>query len=213
MTIASSSVADVFSSALRGEACHVIGLEPSPRRLPISTWRNRADAGDASVLAYCVGPTLDIGCGPGRMTQHLAELGHPVLGIDVVPEAVSQTRERGVAALVHDVFEALPGEGTWETALLADGNIGIGGDPRALLARTAELIRPGGRVVVDLAAPGSGLKTSTVRIQTRFRRSGPFAWSVVGVDAIGAVSAGTGLVLRGLHRHEKRWFAVLTRPA
>ena len=55
---------------------------------------------------------------------------------------------------MRDVFGPLPGEGRWDTALLADGNIGIGGDPVALLARVRELLAPEGRVVVDLAAPG-----------------------------------------------------------
>ena len=40
---------------------------------------------------------------------------------------------RGGAALRRDVFAPLPGEGRWYTALLADGNVGIGGDPVALL--------------------------------------------------------------------------------
>jgi len=213
MTAAPASIADVFSSALRGEACHIVGLEPVPVRLPVATWSSRADTDDVALLAHCVGPTLDIGCGPGRMTQHLAELGHPVLGIDVVAEAVAQTRARGVAALQRDVFDPLPGESQWGTALLADGNIGIGGDPRALLTRAGTLVRPGGLVVVDLAAPGAGVRTRTVRIQTRLRRSRPFPWSVVGADAIGAVSTGTGLVVLGLHRQDDRWFAVLTKGA
>ena len=53
----------------------------------------------------------------------------------MVPEAVAQTPDRGVAAIRRNVFDALPGEGRWRTALLADGNIGIGGDPAALLRR------------------------------------------------------------------------------
>ena len=95
------------------------------------------------MLAHCVGPTLDVGCGPGRMSAHLAGRGRCVLGIDVVREAVDQTRARGVSALLRDVFAPLPGEGRWDTALLADGNIGIGGDPVALLRRVAHAARAG----------------------------------------------------------------------
>ena len=36
----------------------------------------------------------------------------------------------------RDLFGALPGEGTWSHVLLADGNIGIGGDPVTLLSHT-----------------------------------------------------------------------------
>ena len=50
----------------------------------------------------------------------------------------------GGPALRRSVFDPLPGEGRWGTALLLDGNIGIGGDPRALLAPDwRELRRPG----------------------------------------------------------------------
>ncbi|HEX4190519.1 MAG TPA: class I SAM-dependent methyltransferase [Marmoricola sp.] len=209
MTAVAASFADVFSSALRGEACHIVGLDDAPRPLPVATWRQVPDAGDVAVLSQCDGPSLDVGCGPGRMTQHLAELGHAVLGIDVVPEAVFQTRERGVAALLRDVFEPVPGEGRWASVLLADGNIGIGGNPRALLARANELLASGGRVVVDVEPPGTGLRTSTVHLRTRARECRPFPWSVVGADAIGPLAAASGFTVLGLHQHDQRYFAVL----
>ncbi len=208
-----TSFTSVYSSALRGEACRVVGLTDHPRPLPVAAWTRGADAADRALLAHCVGPTLDIGCGPGRMTQFLAETGHAVLGIDVVPEAVFQTRERGVPALLRNVFDHVPGEGRWATALLADGNIGIGGDPRALLHRVATLVEPGGRVVVDLEAPGSGVQTRQVRLETRFGRSHPFGWSIVGSDSIGLIAAGTGLRVASLDNHGDRWFAVLVKGA
>ena len=86
-----------------------------------------------------------------------------VLGVDVVREAVDQTVARGVVALRRDVFDRLPGEGRWETALLADGNVGIGGDPVALLLRAGELVAADGRVVVELAPPGVRPRTEWAR--------------------------------------------------
>ena len=206
-----ASFVDVFSSALRGEECHVVGFSAAPRPLPVTTWNRFADPGDTAVLDQCVGPTLDIGCGPGRMTQFLAERGHLVLGIDVVPEAVFQTRGRGVPAMLRDVFDPLPGEGRWATALLADGNIGIGGDPSALLRRVADLVSPGGRVVVDLEAPGSGVQTRSLLLRTRSHQSRPFPWSVVGLEAISAVADSAGLTVASMHDHADRWFAVLRK--
>ena len=62
----------------------------------------------------------------------------------------------GALALQRDVFGYLPGTGRWATVLLADGNIGIGGDPVALLRRAQNLLRPGGAVVTEISPPGSG---------------------------------------------------------
>ena len=61
------------------------------------SWSGVLD-GDHAVLDLCSGPTLDVGCGPGRMTRLLAERGAIVLGIDVVPEAISRTRYGGAVA-------------------------------------------------------------------------------------------------------------------
>lgn len=213
MSAATVSFAEVYTSALRGEACDVVGLSPERHALPVATWNKHADPGDHAVVGACVGTTLDIGCGPGRMTRHLAERGHVVLGIDVVPEAVFQTRMRGVPALLRNVFGPVPGEGRWGSALLADGNIGIGGDPHALLRRVAELLEPGGRLVVDLAPPGSGVETRAVRLESRSGLCKPFLWTVVGADAIDSVAAGTGLGPASLHTHGDRWFAALERTA
>ena len=54
-------------------------------------------------------------------------------------------RSCGALALHRDVFATVPGTGRWARVLLADGNIGIGGDPDALLSRVAELLKPPGR--------------------------------------------------------------------
>jgi SAM-dependent methyltransferase len=203
--------ARVFSQALRGDDCHVIGLDDGPVPLPVGRWRRAADASDQALLAHCVGHTLDVGCGPGRMSAHLMEQGHSVLGIDLVGEAVRQARERGVAALRRDVFAPLPGEGSWETVLLADGNIGIGGDPPALLARAVELAAPRGRVVVDLAPPGSGIHTRNLAIRSVRGTSRPFPWTVVGIDTIGPLAASVGLPVCHRQATAGRWFAVLER--
>ena len=37
--------------------------------------------------------TLDVGCGEGRLTRHLASLGHRVVGIDASPSLVAAARE------------------------------------------------------------------------------------------------------------------------
>lgn len=211
MTATCVPFTDVYSAALRGEACRVAGVAGDARPLPVEVWTRPADPSDAAVLEYCEGPTLDVGCGPGRMTEHLAGRGHLALGVDLVPEAVSRTRARGASALRRDVFGPLPGEGRWGTALLADGNLGIGGDPVALLTRIAVLLAPGGRVVADLSPPGVALERRLLWLETRSARSWPFPWAEVGVDGIPLLAAATGFGPPQVHHVGARWFAVLHR--
>jgi SAM-dependent methyltransferase len=173
------------------------------------TWRDAADVSDVALLAHCVGATLDIGCGPGRMSQALAVRGACVLGIDAVPEAVALTRARGASALVRDVFAPIPAEGRWDTALLADGNIGIGGDPVTLLRRVHDLLAPGGRAVVEVARPGVGMRMVSLALVCAGARSTPFPWSVVGVDAVPEVAAAAAMAVEQLVEYNDRWVAVL----
>lgn len=201
----------VFARALQGQQCQIVEVDgyAEARPLPIADWVRAADDADQLLLDRCVGPTLDIGCGPGRLSERLADLGHVVLGIDVVPEAVRQTLGRGATALRRNVFETLPGEGRWHTALLADGNIGIGGDPVTLLRRVRELLDPRGWVVAEFAAPGSGLRTTRAVLTCGGQRSRPFRWSVVGLDAVGAIAAEAGLVATATYGAAGRWCTVL----
>lgn len=202
----SIDVQQAFTAAFRQEGSSWIGLDDAPR--PVDAWTGDADASDRAILQHCHGATLDIGCGPGRMAERLATLGQVVLGIDVVPEAVFQTRERGAAALLRDVFDRIPAEGRWETALLADGNIGIGGDPVALLRRVREVLHSSGQAVIDLGAPGVGIRLGTVRLKSRSGLSEPFRWAAVGVDMAAYVAAEAGFTPPVIYRHGDRWFGV-----
>jgi SAM-dependent methyltransferase len=209
-----ASFSEVFSEALRGRPCSVVGLGAEPEALPVHVWRREADDADLALLALCRGHTVDLGCGPGRLSAALARLGHVVLGVDVVREAVDQALARGVSALRRDVFDRLPGEGRWHTALLADGNVGIGGDPAALLRRAGALVLAEGRVVVELGAPGIPPSTGWAVLRSAGVRSAPFRWATVGVDDIRDLSQRAGFAAADVHRiGERRWCAVLGRPA
>ena len=48
------------------------GLGDDPEELPVHRWRRDADPDDLELLAHCEGHTLDLGCGPGRLTAALA---------------------------------------------------------------------------------------------------------------------------------------------
>lgn len=206
---ARSSFADVFGDALRGHPCSVRGVFGAEGLLPVHEWVRPATSSDRALLDHCRGLTLDVGCGPGRMGAHLRKRGNQVLAVDIVGEAVHQARRRGVAAVHRSVFDPLPGEGAWDTVLLADGNIGIGGEPLTLLRRAAELLAADGRVVADLAPPGSGVSVHAAHLSSRGRRTPAFPWAQVGADAIEPLATGSGLGVVRVQHHHGRWFAVL----
>ncbi|SNQ51722.1 Methyltransferase type 11 [Frankia canadensis] len=210
------SPTSLYEAALRSADGRLWVRHPDGRRelLPVPTWRGGLAAGDASLLRRCVGPTLDIGCGPGRLAAALAGRGVPTLGIDVAPFAVRLARQAGAAALCRDVFGPLPAEGRWSTLVLADGNIGIGGDPGRLLARAAALLGPAGQVLVELRArPRPSSAATLVRLEGPDGRvSGTFPWAFVGPDDIGPSATVAGLAVTETWRGGGRRFATLRRP-
>lgn len=152
--------------------------------LEVERWCARADADDLEVLRRCEGSVLDVGCGPGRLVAELAARDVPALGIDVSEAAVARTTALGGRALRRSVFAPLPDEGRWGTALLVDGNVGIGGDPRALLARLRGLLAPGGLLIAE-TVPADVDERVLVRVTDALgRSSAPFPWARLGTPAL-----------------------------
>lgn len=154
--------------------------------LEVERWCARADAVDLEVLDRCEGAVLDVGCGPGRLVAELAARGRTVLGIDVSEAAVDRTVRLGGQSLRRSVFEPLPGEGRWDTVLLMDGNVGIGGDPRALLARVAGLLVPGGLLIAETARADVDERAhvQVVDVTDADAPGSPFPWARIGTPAL-----------------------------
>lgn len=204
-------IGKLYERALAGLE-HPVVEYPDGDAIPLAAQRwLRAAPGDDSQLGRCGGPTLDVGAGPGRLTVALAERGVPALAIDVTPYAVSLARSCGALALQRDVFGYLPGTGRWATVLLADGNIGIGGDPAVLLRRSRSLLKPGGTVVAEIEPPGAQLRRERVRLRTPDRSGAWFPWAWVGVDQIGALADSSALQVAQVWADAGRWFTELSR--
>ncbi|GAA4356012.1 hypothetical protein GCM10023145_25910 [Angustibacter luteus] len=143
-------VEHLYDDAVRaGQSLRLVALDGQPPPFDIARWTAAADPVDLALLERCEGVILDVGCGPGRMAAAIAGLGRPVLGVDIARGSVDRTAAAGALALRRSVFDTLPGEGRWDTVLLADGNLGIGADPDRLLRRVRELLRPGGLLLVE----------------------------------------------------------------
>lgn len=178
-------------------------------RMDAADWCGRPRPGDEALLDACAGSTLDVGCGPGRLVTALAERGVAALGIDISADAVAQAHGRGAAARLCDVFDEVPDAGWWAHILLADGNIGIGGNPVELLRRCVKLLRPRGTAIVELGAPGSGSWRSQVRLRHNGHDSPPFWWAALAADDLQSVAHAAELSVAGQWSSAGRWFARL----
>jgi rSAM/selenodomain-associated transferase 1 len=185
----------------------------APRPLAVTSWL-RMSAVDELIVSRCLGPVIDIGCGPGRFVEALAARGLPTLGIDVSGVSVGRTRARGGSALCRNVFEPVPGEGRWRTLLLADGNVGIGGDPLSLLSRCRELLSPQGLALVEVDADeDADVRAEVILSGPLGRRSTPIPGALVGATALVRYAAQAGLLAVEDWRVEGRAFVALRQAA
>ena len=167
---------------------------------------------DALLLSHCTGPTLDLGCGPGRLTIGLHKRGTAALGVDCSAAAVALTRGRGGTAIHADIFDPLPAAGCWQEVLLADGNIGIGGDAVRVLTLAKYMLVPGGIVIAETDPPAIGIRSVRLRWETEDVAGEWFPWSRVGADAIAAPATAAGLRIRRTIAAHRRFFALLSMP-
>jgi SAM-dependent methyltransferase len=201
-----------FEAALNGRARRLELADGRRISLAVGRWHGLADQDDRWMVERCHGPTVDVGCGPGRLVQALTVRGVPALGVDTSPHAVSQCRARGVPVILGDAFAPVPNEGRWQHAILADGNIGIGGSPRALLRRVARMLRPSGTVLLETSRYGAGLWRGTARLHDHSGAAGSwFPWAVVGAEALPGVAAASGLRVTRTYDRNRRCFAELVR--
>ncbi|CAB4724914.1 unannotated protein [freshwater metagenome] len=73
-----AAVAEVYADTLTDELDH----------LPFERWLLERVAAEAD------GPVVEVGCGPGHVTAHLAAMGADARGLDLTPEMVEQARRR-----------------------------------------------------------------------------------------------------------------------
>lgn len=178
--------------------------------LLLGRWIAPPAAEEMAVLDRAIGPVIDVGSGPGRHVDELAARGIVALGIDISPDAVAFARRRGSSVLRRSVFERLPNEGGWRTALLMDGNIGIGGDAGALLRRLRCVMAANGSVLLELEGPGAPTGVETVRVECDGAVGPWFAWARVSIDGIDEIAERVSLRRTWTYEEERRWFVQLT---
>jgi SAM-dependent methyltransferase len=208
----------LYGRLLATAAQHLDGDGPPPRArirladgalepFPVDRWLAPADEADEAILQAIEAPVLDLGCGPGRHLARLRELGKDGLGVDLSPVAVAFARERGATAINGSLWDAVPG--TYATVLLLDGNIGIGGNPVALLQRAGELLAPGGAIIVET---GGRTRRVRIRIEAHDAVSEWFRWAWVGADDAAAIARRAGFEVTDRRELSGRTFVTLRRP-
>lgn len=193
-----------IATVLRGSDGRTMGLA-------LDRWQRTPTDEESVLLDRALAPVLDVGCGPGRHTLELASRGVMALGVDASPVAVRMARTTGAPVLERSIFGRVPGAGRWRTALLLDGNIGIGGDPVALLRRVAALMGPSGRALVEVEPPGVASRMMRVCVEHGIERGPWFPWAVVGADGIDATGRMAGFARTEVWTGNGRWFAQLDR--
>lgn len=127
------------------------------------------------------GPVADVGCGPGHVTRHLADLGVDAFGVDLAPEMVALARRehpdlRFEVGTMTDLD--LPDESVagvlafWSVIHVPDDAV-----PQAF-AEFHRVVRPGGPVLVGFHV-GDGTRTTTegysgraIHVESHRRRPG-----------------------------------------
>lgn len=111
---------------------------------------------------------LDVACGTGRHTVHLAELGHDVTGVDASPAMLAQAGgKRADLTLVEGFVEDLPfPPNSFDAAvcaLLFDHLLDIDG----AVGELARVVRPGGRVLISNIHPTMSLTGANAAFRDR----------------------------------------------
>lgn len=113
----------------------------------------------------------DLTCGPGLYAVELAKQGCTVTGVDFGPAAVAYARalaqQAGVAArcviIEQDVREVTLPEASFDAVLLIYGQLAVFPKQEAaqLLAKAASVLKPGGRLIIELLNQERVDKTSS----------------------------------------------------
>jgi SAM-dependent methyltransferase len=104
---------------------------------------------------YLVPPArvLEVGVGTGLVALPLTDLGHTVLGVDLSPKMIALARQRiGARVAVADASRVPVARATCD-AVVASRILHVVGDPAAVLAEAARIVRAGGHL---MAVPAGG---------------------------------------------------------
>jgi ubiquinone/menaquinone biosynthesis C-methylase UbiE len=119
---------------------------------------------------------LSIGCGSGELEQHLAELGHETVGLDVAHSLLQRARRKGLDLLVQADAARLPFAGAQFDRVLILETIGYF-DLKPVIAEARRVLRNRGQLVITSYGPGASVHElyrlwSMAEMEARLRAAG-----------------------------------------
>jgi SAM-dependent methyltransferase len=127
----------------------------APDGSPVAFYRRLPDEGEAALIHALVpaGATiLDLGCGPGRIAAPLADLGHPVTGVDDGPGMIAALPAT-VEGIVGDARRIRLGR-RFDVVLLASHLVNAPDDGPAFAETARAHLATGGLVIGETYPPG-----------------------------------------------------------
>jgi hypothetical protein len=118
-------------------------------------------------LPAALGDTLEIGFGYGLTARRIATRARRYVGIDLQTDQGQKLREYGGTGVVADIHWLPLASDSFDT-IIADNVLEHAGNPLAVFAELARVLRPGGRVYALI--PPDGV-TSDYQIRTHFWKS------------------------------------------
>jgi SAM-dependent methyltransferase len=127
----------------------------APDGSPVAFYRRLPATGEPELIHGLVAPgasVLDLGCGPGRIAGPLADLGHPVTGVDDGSGMIAAL-PAGVVGVLADARTARLGR-RFDAVLLASHLVNAPDDGPAFVATAAAHVATGGVVIGETYPPG-----------------------------------------------------------
>lgn len=127
---------------------------------------------------------LDLGCGNGRLTKELLELGLDVVGVDSSPQMVEAAAENGVDARLMDA-ERLDFHEEFD-AVISNAALHWMADQYAVTRGVWNALKPGGRFVAECGGEGcvriirEGMKIALIKRNIDYKARNPFRYPKLG---------------------------------
>ena len=137
-------------------------------------WYRAAHARLLDALPDGTGPVLDAGCGTGGFLAYLRHHRPDLdsVGLEWHPEGARLAAEKSGCPIARGSVNALPfAPGRFGAVVLADVLCHAAVDPAQALAETSRVLRPGGRVIVNMPAFKALLSAHDVAVHNARRQT------------------------------------------